>query len=135
MSFRIIFIMNDTDAYRLEAVLALASAFPGSLRTGDIARQRGVPPKFLARLLAELARRGVVVTARGPRGGARLARRPDEVKVGEVLLAATAYGKGGTATRWLAARLQEAERRTLAPLSVARLLGVERQGSEPQYEI
>jgi Rrf2 family protein len=130
-----IFIVNDSDLYRLEAVLALAAAFPATITAGEIARRRGVPEKFLARLLSGLARSGVVTTTRGPNGGARLARPPEQVRVTEVLPAPEARRKGSPAAVWLAGQLQEAVRRTVAPLSLATLLRVERQGTETQYEI
>ena len=131
----IIFVMNDTDVYRLEAVLALAASFPSVITAREIARQRGVPPKFLARLLSGLVRAGVIVTARGPNGGARLARAPEHVKVTEVLPVTEPEGRGGPGTIWLARQLQEAARRTLAPLSLATLLREERRATEAHYEI
>ena len=70
--------MNGTEAYRLEALLELGHAWPHTLTAAEIARRRGIPPKFLARLLGGLAREGLVVTARGARGGFRLAAAPNE---------------------------------------------------------
>ena len=117
--------MNKTNLYRLEALLDLAAAYPAVRRTGEIARRRAVPEPFLARLLAELSRGGLVVTARGPAGGARLARPPAEIPLLEVLPGRPRIGAGGAATRWLASRLAEAERQALAGLDLATLLAAE----------
>ena len=123
--------MNETDVYRLEAVLALAAAFPGTRRAAEIARQRGVPEPFLSRLLSGLARSGVVVTTRGPNGGARLARPPEQVPLVDLLPSEAPRSSGSPAVQWLAAELAAASARTLEPLSVATLLAKEREQDAP----
>ncbi len=106
-----------------------------SLTAGEIARRRRIPEKFLARLLSGLARSGVVLTARGPNGGARLARPPVQVSLIEVLPTAGPALKGGVAAIWLAQRLDAAEKGTLAGLTLAALLEIERAASQPSYEV
>jgi Rrf2 family protein len=130
-----ILVVNDTDAYRLEAAIALAAAYPASLTAKEIARRRGVPGRFLARLLSGLARAGIVTTTRGSNGGARLARPPHLVGVGQVLPSVASYPKGGPATNWVARQLEEATRRALAPLTLAELVQVDGVASQPTYEI
>lgn len=127
--YSIIIVVNRTDLYRIEALLALAAAFPATRRAGEIARQRGVPEPFLARLLAELARGGLIVTSRGPSGGARLARPPAEISLLEVLPRTERLDAGSAGAQWLSARLAEAERRTLAGIDLAALLAAERTAS------
>ncbi len=72
-------IVNRQTAYRLEALLELAHAHPAPVRVAELARRRGIPRPFLARLLTDLAhqwgcphragpsRRGVPGPAPGPR--------------------------------------------------------------------
>jgi len=129
MIYIIINIMNKTNLYRLEALLALGAAYPGARRTTEIARRRAVPEPFLARLLAELARNGLVVTSRGPAGGARLARPPAEISLLEVLPRPDRTTSGGAGAQWLASRLAEAERQALAGLDLAALLAAEQAAS------
>jgi hypothetical protein len=132
----IIKVMNSSDVYRLEALLELAAAYPASLTAREVARRRDIPPTFLARLLGELARDEVVVTARGPRGGVRLGPPPEEIRLGPVLRPEPAPEIGGAAVRWLARRLAEAQARAAAPLNLAALLKVEREHEvSPGYEI
>ena len=117
--------MNGTEAYRLNALLELGHAWPHTLTAGEIARRRGVPAKFLARLLGGLAREGLVVTARGARGGFRLAAAPADVPLNRLLRPQPQPGTGGPAVHWLAARLAEARAGVLAGVSLAALLRVE----------
>lgn len=128
--------MNGTDAYRLGALLELAAAYPASLTVREVARRREIPPKFLARLLGELAREELVVTARGPHGGVRLAASPEAIGLGQLFLPEPLPETGGAAVRWLAARLAEAQQELLASLKLAGLVKVEReQGTTPSFEI
>jgi Rrf2 family protein len=72
--------------YALRAMLELTlrSDLPQVSRTADIARAQRIPEKFLEVILVELRRAGLIVSQRGPVGGHRLARRPEEISVGEV---------------------------------------------------
>jgi len=128
--------VNETDAYRLEALLELAATYPASLTVREVARRREIPPKFLARLLGELAREELVVTARGPHGGVRLAAPPEAIGLGQLLLPEPPPETGGAAVRWLARRLAEVQQELLASLKLAGLVRVEReQGTTPSFEI
>ncbi len=128
--------MNSADAYRLEALLELAATSPASLTAREIARRRRIPATFLARLLGELAHDGLVVTARGPRGGVRLGAPPGAIRLADVLRPEADPESGGGAVRWVAQRLADAQRQALAPLTLAALLEVERErGDALGYEI
>ena len=128
--------MNSSDVYRLEALLQLADAYPASLTVAEVARRRGIPTKFLARLLGELAREQLVATTRGPRGGVRLAVPPEEIALRQLLRPEGLPEAGGPAVRWLARRLAEKHGDALAPLKLADLAKVEReQDATPSYEI
>lgn len=51
----------------------------------DLARDTGIPQPTVGKILKQLARAGVVDSARGAHGGYKLARRPDLVSVAEVI--------------------------------------------------
>jgi Rrf2 family protein len=121
-----ILVMNDTDAYRLQALIELAASFPKPLTAAEIARRRRVPGRFLARLLGELAREGLVATTRGPRGGVRLATAPATVPVARVVRPEPFPETGGSAVTWLARQLAGARDAALDRLTLADLLQVER---------
>jgi len=118
--------MNETDAYRLQALLELAASFPEPRTAVQIARRRGVPARFLARLLGELAREGLVTTARGPRGGVRLANKPETVLLTSLVRPEPQPEAGGAAVRWLARHLAGSRAGALQGLTLADLMQVER---------
>lgn len=53
----------------------------------DVAGRQRIPLRFLEQIFQELKRAGLVESKRGPRGGFRLARLPEEVRLGDVLRA------------------------------------------------
>ena len=52
--------------------------------TSAIANQQHIPEPFLLRVSADLAKSGFIESRRGPGGGVRLAKRPDQITVGDV---------------------------------------------------
>ena len=58
-----------------------------SIPSHHIARARGIPEKFLLKLLKNLAQSGVLRSVRGPGGGYRLARTPVDISLLEILQA------------------------------------------------
>ena len=69
--------------YALRIVLDLA---PGSSsRIADIARRRKAPSAFLAKIVHNLARAGLVRTLRGRKGGVALARSASRITVLQVI--------------------------------------------------
>lgn len=57
----------------------------GPVQNQEISRRQRIPEQYLKQILPALRRRGLVTSARGPLGGHRLARRPDQVTVAEIL--------------------------------------------------
>lgn len=51
----------------------------------NLAQDQDLPAKFLGAILSDLRRGGLVTSQRGPEGGFRLARDPDEIAVADVL--------------------------------------------------
>lgn len=74
--------------YGLRAMLDLAlNHGSGPIQNGEISRRQHIPEQYLKQILPALRRRGLVVSARGPQGGHRLARPPDAITVAEVIQA------------------------------------------------
>ncbi|MBI4638983.1 MAG: Rrf2 family transcriptional regulator [Candidatus Rokubacteria bacterium] len=59
----------------------------GSVSAKRIAEEFAIPPELLAKILQRLAKKGLIVSQNGPKGGYGLSRRPDEMTVGEVIRA------------------------------------------------
>ena len=72
--------------YAVRATLALA-ATDDRLSAESIARDHGIPAKFLEGILTELRKAGLVETRRGAAGGTRLARPAGEITLGAVIRA------------------------------------------------
>jgi len=51
----------------------------------EIAKEQNIPPKFLAVILSELSREGLVVSHRGRDGGYELAVPPVDIRYGDVV--------------------------------------------------
>lgn len=75
---------SATHALRALAWLA-AQEGDGAVLGRDLARRVGVPPDYLAKVLATLARTGVLTASRGAKGGYRLARPARRIRLIEVV--------------------------------------------------
>jgi Rrf2 family protein len=72
--------------YSLKALAHLATLEPGTTtQAADIAEANNIPKKFLDAILGELRNAGIVYSRKGPGGGYRLARAPNEIKIGHVI--------------------------------------------------
>src|SRR5512143_1062142 len=78
------FSASATHALRAMAWLA-AHDGEGAILGRDLARKLKIPPDYLSKVLATLARSGVLAAARGAKGGYRLARDPSRIKLVEVV--------------------------------------------------
>jgi Rrf2 family transcriptional regulator, cysteine metabolism repressor len=80
--------------YGVRAIVELAAnAGRGSLQSSEIARRQGIPGPFLDQVLMTLRRAGLVSSTRGPHGGHTLARRPDEIRLDEVITCLEGNGR------------------------------------------
>ena len=72
--------------YACRAVLELTLAYPTGelLRISDIAASQNIPPKYLVQILIQLKGAGILSSVRGKNGGYRLAKRPDQISVGDI---------------------------------------------------
>jgi Rrf2 family protein len=71
----------------IAAMSALAEVHGTSVPTltaTQIAKRRGIPSPFVAKIMTTLSLRGLVTGTRGPRGGYRLARPPESISLLEI---------------------------------------------------
>ena len=71
--------------YASRAVLALAIADPEQLRIDDLATATDAPRSVLEQVLPTLRNAGIVRAERGPAGGYRLNRAPEEITLEQVV--------------------------------------------------
>jgi len=72
--------------YALRSLLYLAEDQGGSpVQLARIAETQRVPPKYLELIMLDLKKADLVRSTRGPRGGYRLARAPDEISFGAIV--------------------------------------------------
>ena len=82
-------------SYGLLAVYEIARENLGGTRTGgirasDITKKYHLPKAYTAKILSQLANAGVLSSDRGPRGGFRLSRSPENISLYDIL-----HGVGG----------------------------------------
>jgi Rrf2 family protein len=72
--------------YALRSLLYLAEEQDGApVQLARIAETQRVPPKYLELIMLDLKKAGLVKSQRGPKGGYRLARTPEEISFGDVV--------------------------------------------------
>ncbi|MFN7998457.1 MAG: Rrf2 family transcriptional regulator [Bryobacteraceae bacterium] len=78
--------LSTTSEYALRALTQLAAAPEGSSILGrDLAEQAGIPANYLSKILWTLGNAGIIDATRGNRGGYRLKRPADEIRLYEVV--------------------------------------------------
>ena len=73
--------------YALRAMVELAAAPPGPLKSERIASAQAIPQKFLENILLDLRHGGLVTSQRGAEGGYALARPANEISMADVIRA------------------------------------------------
>jgi Rrf2 family protein len=73
--------------YGLRALIDLAEHYnTGAIvQAKEIADRQAIPKDYLALIMGDLRRAGLIESTRGPSGGYRLARPPKEITMGEAL--------------------------------------------------
>jgi len=72
--------------YALRSLLFLAEEQGGApVQLARIAESQRVPPKYLELIMIDLKKAGLVKSVRGPKGGYRLAREPEQISFGEIV--------------------------------------------------
>jgi Rrf2 family iron-sulfur cluster assembly transcriptional regulator len=73
------------------AVMAMAdialNAAGKPVPLADVANRQAISQEYLEQLFAKLRRARLVESARGPGGGYRLSREPDEIRIAEIVQA------------------------------------------------
>ncbi len=94
--------LSTKGRYAVTAMLDLALHFErGPVALAEISSRQGISLSYLEQLFAQLRREGLVSSVRGPGGGYRLGRDPEQISVAEVITAvnesldATRCGGGG----------------------------------------
>lgn len=79
--------LSTTTEYALRLVVQLASQPGQPVTIPDLARITRIPSGYLAKVLRQLSKAGLVHSQRGPNGGSVLARTPEELTVLDVVQA------------------------------------------------
>ncbi|WP_085852690.1 Rrf2 family transcriptional regulator [Palleronia marisminoris] len=121
--------------FGLRALMRMAGTPERAFSTAELASEFGISRNHLAKIMQRLARSGIVETRRGGGGGARLARPPDAIRLGEVVrvleqghVLVDCFASGGDCTIAgccrLKGRLRAAEAAFLADLDRSTLADV-----------
>lgn len=79
------YVLSQTVEYALRATLIVARRAPQPMRLPQIAVSIRAPQRYLAKILGQLARAGVLTSARGPTGGFRLAPGQDRASLSSII--------------------------------------------------
>jgi Rrf2 family protein len=78
--------ISQKTRYALRSLLYLAESGDGDpVQLSAIAETQQVPRKYLELIMLDLKKAGIVTSVRGPSGGYRLARAPEEISFGEII--------------------------------------------------
>lgn len=71
--------------YSLRLLMYAALKEGGLVTVGEVAEAYGISKNHLLKIAFQLGRHGVLETVRGRKGGFRLARRPEQIGLGEIV--------------------------------------------------
>jgi len=77
----------ETD-YAVRCLVYLKNHNKEAAVLNDISAATLIPPAFLSKILQKMAKRGLVRSQKGKKGGFRLAKDPERISVYEIMLAA-----------------------------------------------
>ena len=84
--------LSTKGRYAVTAMLDLAIHYEeGPVSLADISETQGISLSYLEQLFARLRKNGLVEGLRGPGGGYRLSRSPDEISIARII---NAIGEG-----------------------------------------
>ncbi|SRR6266403_1387326 len=87
-------IYSRSAEYAVRAFVHMAALAPDEyLMVKRIAAETGIPSHFLAKILQDLARDGLLRSSKGPRGGFRLSQPPEEVSMLKIVEAVDGSGR------------------------------------------
>ena len=76
--------LSQTTEYALRAFIHIARQAPRSVRVREVAEAVDAPPRYLAKILSQLAREGFLNSVRGPNGGYALVPRQSAVSLATI---------------------------------------------------
>lgn len=71
--------------YAIRCILCLSIEPEQIKRASIIAKEMDIPAPFVSKILQKLSKKGLVIPIRGVKGGFRLARRPQDISLLEVV--------------------------------------------------
>ncbi len=77
--------MSSTAKYALRAVVFLATSTDRWVKRTEIAKITRVPAEYLLKVLNALDQQSIIESKRGPGGGYRLSRRPEQITALQVI--------------------------------------------------
>ncbi len=80
--------ISTQSRYGLRALFDIAYHSAGlSTQVKDISARQGISPRYIEQIFQKLKRAGIIKSIRGPSGGYYLAKKLDEITVGEIVRA------------------------------------------------
>ena len=78
--------LSTTSEYALRALSELARLSHGKVMLGrDLAKQTGIPPKYLSKIMLSLRNAGLIAATRGTNGGYTLQRPADAIHLVDIV--------------------------------------------------
>ena len=78
--------LSTHSRYGVRAIFDIAYHSEGlETQVKDISRRQGISPRYLEQIFQKLRKAGIIGSKRGPTGGYFLAKRPEEITVGEII--------------------------------------------------
>lgn len=78
--------LSTRSRYGTRLMVALARHYEqGPIHLGEIAEQENISVKYLEQLIIPLKKAAYIESTRGPKGGHRLTRKPQDISVGEIV--------------------------------------------------
>jgi Rrf2 family protein len=71
--------------YGLKAMVNLAKAFPEQKNLKTISQEENISIKYLEQLISKLKKSNLIFSTKGKSGGYTLAKKPNQIKVGEIV--------------------------------------------------
>ncbi|MBD3334686.1 MAG: Rrf2 family transcriptional regulator [Candidatus Eisenbacteria bacterium] len=78
-------VLSQTSRYALRALILLAQTGDRPILARRLAEELQLPQNYLAKILNQLAHRGLLRSFRGARGGFQLARPPDQIRLIDIV--------------------------------------------------
>jgi len=78
--------LSTQSRYGVRAIFDIAYHSEGlGTQVKDISRRQGISARYLEQIFQKLKRAGIVGSKRGPSGGYFLAKKPEEITIGEIV--------------------------------------------------